>query len=123
MALLILLDQAPRNMFRGTPRAFETDALARDVAWEGLRRGFDRRVIAPLRPLFYLPFMHSEDLEDQEFCVALYSERGTADGLAWAEVHRDIIERFGRFPHRNPILGRDMTDEEARFLAEGGFHG
>jgi uncharacterized protein (DUF924 family) len=123
MALLILLDQAPRNMFRGTPRAFETDAQAREVAWEGVRRGFDSRVVPPLRPLFYLPFMHSEDLLDQDFCVALYRERGTPDGLAWAEVHREIIARFGRFPHRNPILGREMSDEEAGFLAEGGFRG
>jgi uncharacterized protein (DUF924 family) len=123
LALLILLDQAPRNMFRGSARAFETDADAREVARHAIGRGFDRRVPNGLRSFFYLPFMHSEAPEDQALCVALYRRAGDTENVRWAELHRDIIEKFGRFPHRNAVLGRDTTAEESRYLEEGGFRG
>ena len=121
LALLILLDQFPRNMFRGIPRAFATDAAARGVAECAIRASFDG-AIPGMRGFFYLPFMHSESLADQERGIALYTACGDADGAKWARVHADIIRRFGRFPHRNAILGRVSTPEEAAFLgAAGGF--
>lgn len=123
LALVILLDQAPRNLFRDDARAYESDAHARQIANLAIARGFDQRVVPLMRPSFYLPLMHSERIEDQERCVDLYAANGTADGLAWAELHRDIIARFGRFPHRNAVLGRDTTAEEQTFLDEGGFKG
>jgi len=123
LALLILLDQFPRNMFRGDARAFATDPLARAVAAGGIIRGFDARVPPEMRNLFYLPFEHSEDLADQERGIAFYNAVGDADGLKWAELHADIIRRFGRFPHRNAVLGRTTTAEEQAFLDGGGFSG
>jgi uncharacterized protein (DUF924 family) len=123
LALLILLDQFPRNMFRGETRAFATDPLARAVAASALVRGFDAQAPAAMRSFFYLPFEHSEDLADQTRSVALYKASGDADGLKWAELHADIIRRFGRFPHRNAVLGRATTAEEQAFLDSGGFAG
>jgi uncharacterized protein (DUF924 family) len=123
LALLILLDQFPRNMFRGEARAFATDPLARAVAAGGIVRGFDAQVPADMRGFFCLPFEHSEDLVDQERGIAFYKAIGDADGLKWAEVHADIIRRFGRFPHRNAVLGRATTPEEQAFLDGGGFAG
>lgn len=123
LALIILLDQVPRNMFRGTARAFATDGHAREIACYALARGFDRRVPKLLRGFFYLPFMHSEDVGDQELCVALYEELKDPLGLEYAEVHLDIIRRFGRFPHRNAALGRETTMAEEQFLIQGGFAG
>jgi uncharacterized protein (DUF924 family) len=123
LALLILLDQFPRNMFRGDARAFATDPLARSIAAGALVRGFDALVEATMRGFFYLPFEHSEDLADQERGIAFYKASGDADGLKWAEVHADIIRRFGRFPHRNGVLGRTTTPEEQAFLDGGGFSG
>lgn len=123
LALLILLDQVPRNIFRGTPSAFETDDDARFVAEVSLGAGYDRRVPKRMRGFFYLPFMHSENLADQERCVALYEELKNPVALRYAQIHYDAIRRFGRFPHRNPILGREMTPEEQRYLDEGGFSG
>jgi uncharacterized protein (DUF924 family) len=123
LALLILLDQFPRNMFRGQARAFETDVMARSITAGALVRGFDSQVPADLRLFFYVPFEHSEDLADQARGVALYKAAGDADGLKWAEIHADIIRRFGRFPHRNPALGRASTPEEQAFLEGGGFSG
>lgn len=120
LALVLLLDQFPRNVFRGTARMYATDALARTVAEAAIRRGFDEAVEPELRRFFYLPFMHSESLADQERSVALNESAG-ADSLRWARHHRDIVARFGRFPHRNAVLGRQSTPEEERFLAEGGF--
>ncbi len=122
LALLILLDQFPRNMFRGSARAFATDAQARAITAGALLKGFDG-VIPDMRGFFYLPFEHSEDMADQERGVALYKAAGDADGLKWAELHADIIRRFGRFPHRNAILGRATTPEEQAFLDSGGFAG
>jgi uncharacterized protein (DUF924 family) len=123
LALVIVLDQFPRNMFRGNARIYAADPLARAVADRALARGFDREVDVRLRSFFYLPFMHSENLADQERCVALYRASGDGDGLKWAEHHADIIRRFGRFPHRNALLDRVSTAEEQAFLEEGGFAG
>ena len=123
LALLILLDQFPRNMFRGDARAFATDPLARAIAAGGIIRGFDAQVQPEMRSFFYLPFEHSEDLADQELGIAFYKAIGDADGLKWAELHADIIRRFGRFPHRNALLGRTTTAEEQAFLDGGGFAG
>jgi uncharacterized protein (DUF924 family) len=123
LALIVVLDQFPRNMFRGDPRTFATDPLARAVTAGGIIRGFDAQVPADMRAFFYLPFEHSEDLADQERGLALYKASGDADGLKWAEIHADIIRRFGRFPHRNAVLGRATTAEEQAFLDGGGFAG
>jgi uncharacterized protein (DUF924 family) len=122
LALVLLLDQFPRNAFRDTPRAFETDLLAREMADQALAKGFDQQVDELLRPFFYMPFMHSEHLADQQRCVALCSavDAGTQRAAA---THRDIMARFGRFPHRNAVLGRVSTQEEIAFLADGGFKG
>ncbi|MBS0534247.1 MAG: DUF924 family protein [Proteobacteria bacterium] len=116
LALLLLLDQFPRNMFRGTARMFETDPMARAIAAGALVRGFDAQVAAELRSFFYLPFEHSENMKDQERSVALCKATGDADLLKWAEIHADIIRRFGRFPHRNAVLGRATTAAEQAFL-------
>ena len=122
LALLILLDQFPRNMFRGETRAFATDPLARAVASRAILNGFDG-AFPDLRGFFYLPFQHSENLADQERGVALYKAVGDVDGLKWAEIHADIIRKFGRFPHRNAVLGRVTTPAEQKFLDDGGFAG
>jgi uncharacterized protein (DUF924 family) len=123
LALLILVDQFPRNMFRGQARAFASDALARAITAGAIVRGFDSQVPADMRAFFYVPFEHSENLADQERGIALYKAAGDAEGLKWAELHADIIRRFGRFPHRNPALGRVTTPEEQAFLDGGGFSG
>jgi len=122
MALLILLDQFPRNAFRNTPRMYATDAMARKIADAALKAGHGQAVEPALRLFFYLPFGHSENLADQERSVALSEALGEPN-LSHAKRHRDIIRRFGRFPHRNPILGRAMTPEEQRYLDEGGYAG
>ena len=123
LALVIVLDQFPRNMFRGSARAFAADALARAVTSRALDRGFDRDVPPANRQFFYLPFEHSEAMADQERCCALFAATGDADLLKWAQLHADIIRRFGRFPHRNVFLGRVTTPEEQTFLDSGGFAG
>lgn len=123
LAYLILTDQFPRNMFRGSARAFAADRLARAAADRALARGFDGAVAKAERGFFYLPFMHSEDLADQERCVALYRAADIPEGLRFAHSHADIIRRFGRFPHRNAALGRATTQEEKAFLDAGGFAG
>lgn len=122
LALVLLLDQFPRNCFRGTARMFATDAAARRAAAAAIGAGHDRAVAPELRLFFYLPYEHSEDLADQDRAVALIAPLG-AEVRAFAELHRDIIRRFGRFPHRNALLGRATTPEEQRFLEEGGFAG
>lgn len=123
LALLLLFDQFPRNMFRGTARAFATDELARAIAAGALLKGFDAQVPSDLRTFLYLPFEHSEDMADQERGLALYTAAGDQDDLKWAQIHADIIRRFGRFPHRNAALGRGTTPEEQAFLDAGGFAG
>ena len=123
LALVIVLDQFPRNMFRGSARCFAADPLARAVADRAIGRGLDRQIAMPLRSFFYLPFEHSEAPADQDRAVALFRETGNADLLKWAELHADIIRRFGRFPHRNAVLRRTTTVEEQAFLDGGGFGG
>jgi uncharacterized protein (DUF924 family) len=123
LALLILLDQFPRNLYRGSAHAYATDPKARSIARTAIDRGLDRQVEPLMRNFFYLPFEHSEDVGDQDFALALCAETGIADDLKWARLHRDIIARFGRFPHRNAALGRVTTPEEQAFLDEGGFAG
>jgi len=123
LALLIVLDQFPRNMFRASARAFAADPLAREITTHAIARGFDLAVAVGERSFFYLPFEHSEALADQERGVALNRASGDADALKWAELHADIIRRFGRFPHRNRSLGRATTAEEQAFLDAGGFSG
>ena len=122
LALILLLDQYPRNSFRGTPRMYATDAAARAAADAALQAGHDMAFPADLRLFFYLPFAHSEDIADQERSVALNRPLGEPN-ISHAERHRSIVRRFGRFPHRNPILGRAMRPEEQRFLDEGGYAG
>lgn len=123
LALLIVLDQFPRNMFRGDPRTFATDAKAREVARRAIAEGRDQRIDPLMRQFVYLPFEHSEDHADQQHCVRLFRDLGDAENLKYAELHEDIIRRFGRFPHRNSVLGRATTAEEQAFLNDGGFAG
>ena len=123
LALVIVLDQLPRNMFRGDAKCFASDPLARAAANRALKRGYDQDVAANERQFFFLPFMHSEDAVDQKRCVELYRAVGDDYGLKYALEHADIIRRFGRFPHRNTMLGRATTAEEQVFLDGGGFKG
>jgi uncharacterized protein (DUF924 family) len=123
LALVIVLDQFPRNIFRNDARAFSTDPIAREVASRAIADGSDQRIEADLRVFMYLPFMHSENLADQKRCVALLHQSGDEENLKFAQEHADIIQKFGRFPHRNQILGREMKPEEAAFLKSGGFGG
>lgn len=122
LALILLLDQLPRNLYRGSAQAFATDAMARDAAKEALSRGFDRSLPATWRQFIYLPFEHSEELTDQEKNVALFArlarDPAFAESLDYAKRHHDIISRFGRFPHRNALLGRASTAAEEAFLKE-----
>jgi uncharacterized protein (DUF924 family) len=123
LALVIVLDQFPRNMFRGDAKAFSSDAEARGVANRALTRGADARIDPSLKEFLYLPFEHSEHLADQLRCVELFRNTDNAENLRYAEEHADIIRRFGRFPHRNEVLGRATTAEEKAFLDDGGFQG
>lgn len=122
LALMILLDQYPRNAFRGTPRMYATDPLARATADRAVRAGHDLAVGDDMAVFFYLPFAHSEILADQDRAVEL-AFRLPEPAPAHSRRHRDIIRRFGRFPHRNPILGRIMTAEEQAYLDQGGYAG
>ncbi|WP_062017731.1 DUF924 family protein [Aureimonas sp. AU4] len=122
LALVILLDQFPRNMFRGTPRAFETDEKALKLARAALARGDHYHVGEDVNQFLAMPLMHSEKLADQEDCVRWMGEIGE-ENVPFAIEHRDIVQRFGRFPHRNAVLGRESSSEELRFLEEGGFQG
>ena len=123
LALVIVLDQFPRNMFRNDARTWASDALAREVARRAIDAGVDTRVDQDLRSFLYMPFMHSEELADQERCIALFESIGQPDSAKWARHHADIIRKFGRFPHRNQLLGRDTTPDEQAFLDSGGFSG
>jgi uncharacterized protein (DUF924 family) len=122
LALLLLLDQFPRNAFRGTPRMYASDGFARVLADTAIRAGHDRGIEPDLRLFMYLPFGHSEQLADQERSLELARGLGEPH-LGHAQGHHDIVERFGRFPHRNPILGRTMRPEEQKFLDAGGYSG
>jgi len=124
LAYVILADQFPRNMFRGTASAFGTDGAARMASVMAIKRGWDMRIDEPARQFFYLPLMHSENLCDQERCVRLVFDRMPehgADTLVHARAHREVIRRFGRFPYRNAALGRPSTQAERAFEAEGGY--
>ncbi len=122
LALAIVLDQFPRNLFRGSPQAFATDAQARIVAHHALSQGFDQLVLPVQRWFFYLPFEHSEDLADQEFSLKLWenlrADPESQGAIEFAQRHWQVIQRFGRFPHRNEILGRPSSPEEISFLQE-----
>ena len=121
LALLILLDQYPRNSFRGAAHQFATDPLALMFANQAVARGHHLQAAPALKNFLLLPFEHSERIEDQDRYMALVA--GDAELEKWGRLHRDIIVRFGRFPHRNPALGRTTTPEEQAFLDQGGFGG
>ena len=124
LALVIALDQFPLNLFRGQAESFATEAAARAVADRAIARSFDQAMPPIQRQFLYLPFMHSETLDDQERSVRLYQQPGLEDSLRFARHHRDLIARFGRFPHRNAILGRISTADEIAYLASPeAFHG
>ena len=123
LALMLLLDQFPRNCFRGTAHSYATDGLARHYAMRAVEEGLDLELLPKLRAFIYLPFEHSEELQDQDRSVAMFDVLGDKQYLQFAELHRDIIRRFGRFPHRNAVLGRIPSPEELDYLAEGGFAG
>ena len=124
LALTIVLDQFPLNLFRGQPASFATEAAARVVADQAIARGFDQTLPPEQRQFLYLPFMHSETWADQERSVTLYPPPGLEESLRFARHHADLIRRFGRFPHRNAILGRVSTAEERAYLASpSAFHG
>jgi uncharacterized protein (DUF924 family) len=120
LALVILLDQFPRHIWRGTAKAFAGDRLAREAADNAIHMAFDWQLDPKARTFLYLPFEHSEDIGHQRKALDLFRERATADAVEWAEKHLRIIERFGRFPHRNSALGRDSTPEEVEFLKQPG---
>lgn len=121
LALCILLDQVPRNCFRGSPQAYATDAMARQVAAKALEEGYDLECGEEEKVFLYLPFEHHENADSQELAVRLFTERTTTpEYREYAERHRDVVARFGRFPHRNKALGRESTPEEMAFLEEPG---
>jgi len=123
LALVIVLDQFPRNMFRNDPRTYATDPQAREVARRVVDRGADARMPKDLLNFLYMPFMHSEELADHERCIAFFEKAGNAENAKYAVHHADIIRMFGRFPHRNQLLGRTTTADEQAFLDSGGFSG
>jgi uncharacterized protein (DUF924 family) len=123
LALILLLDQIPRNIYRGSAHAFATDPLAQAIADRAVNAGFDRATPMPLRVFFYLPFEHAENIGLQARCVALMEATGDQEYARYARLHRDIVARFGRFPHRNTALGRATAAAEHAFLAAGGFAG
>ncbi|OXT01734.1 hypothetical protein B7H23_01885 [Notoacmeibacter marinus] len=123
LAAILVLDQFPRNMFRGTARAFASDALALDLSRHAVAQGFDRSLNKQGRQFLYMPLMHSETLADQDRSVECFKALGSDEGLRFAEEHREIIGRFGRFPHRNEVLGRESTEAERVFLAEADSYG
>lgn len=120
LALVLLLDQIPRNIFRGSGHAFATDPLALHFASRAIEAGFDAQAEPALRFFFYLPFEHSETMADQQRAVELFTALGDPDLLGYAVAHRDVIARFGRFPHRNAALGRTNTPREQAWLDAGG---
>ncbi len=123
LGLVIVLDQFSRNIHRGSPLAFAADARALALAWRVVGLGWHHAMPAPSAVWFLLPFEHAEDLDAQNRAVGLFGSLGLAEMVWYAKLHRDVIVRFGRFPHRNAILGRRSTAEELAFLAGGGFAG
>lgn len=123
LGLVILLDQVSRNIHRGSPLAFAGDAKALALAKTSVSRGYHYKMVPPLAMWLLMPFEHAEDLDAQNRCVALFASIGLNEMVYWAQLHLDIIARFGRFPHRNAVLGRKSTAEEIAFLQAGGFSG
>lgn len=123
LGLVILLDQVSRNIHRGSPLAFAADAKALILAKQWIGRGYHHKLPAPRAHWLIMPYEHAEDLDAQERGVALFRTMGLSEMAHWAKLHLDIIARFGRFPHRNPVLGRRSTPQEQAFLAAGGFAG
>lgn len=121
LAFVILLDQFPRNMYRGMPQAFASDAMALSVSRDALDKKYDQHLLSTQRVFLYLPFEHSEKIEDQDRSVELFQALGDEYTLKYAIEHRDVIVQFGRFPHRNSILGRKSTPDEIKFLKETNF--
>lgn len=120
-ALIILLDQIPRNIFRGSAEQFTTDPLALKVAEGAVAAGFAKAQALPAKNFYYLPYQHAEDIAVQEKALDLYRATRNQEAYYWALVHHDVIRRFGRFPHRNKMLGRETTPEEKAYLDSGGF--
>lgn len=116
LALVIVLDQLPLNLFRQQARSFATESQARDVAQQAIDNGFDAGLSDKQKAFLYLPFMHSENMSNQDRSVELFEKAGLQDNLKYAKHHRSIVKRFGRFPHRNKILGRDSTPDEVSYL-------
>lgn len=123
LGLVILLDQVSRNINRGSPLAFAGDAKALALAKTSVGRGYHQKLVPPFAMWLLMPFEHAEDLDAQHRCVALFGTLGLSEMVYYAQMHLDIIARFGRFPHRNPALGRKSTAEETAFLQAGGFSG
>lgn len=117
LALVICLDQLPLNMFRNQAESFAGEAASRQIAAAAIERGFDQALDKIQKVFLYMPFMHSENLADQDRAIELFELAGLADNLHWAKHHREIVSRFGRFPHRNAILGRHSSQEELAYLA------
>ena len=117
VAAVIVLDQFPRNIFRGSPRAFATDQLALSISQHAIATGLDEQLTPQQRLFLYMPFQHSEDGAVQARSIELFTRLGLADNLDYAQRHKKIIDRFGRFPHRNAVLGRESTTEELQFVA------
>ena len=121
LGLVLILDQFPRNIFRGSPEAFAYDDKAKQVATKIIDQGFDQTYQLPLKRFLYLPFMHSEKLKDQLYSIELCEKANDPDGVKFGQIHLDVIKKFNRFPHRNKVLGRQSTAEEIQFLEQGGF--
>jgi uncharacterized protein (DUF924 family) len=117
VAAVIVLDQFPRNMFRGSPRAFATDALALSISQHAIAAGLDQQLDRQQRWFLYMPFQHSEDRAVQARSIELFTQLNDPENLGYARRHQEIIDRFGRFPHRNEVLGRVSTPQEAEFIA------
>lgn len=124
LALVIILDQFPLNMFRGKPLTYATEAQARNIARAAIDKGFDKDLTNEQNGFLYMPFMHSEDMADQERSIKLFEQSGREESIRFAHHHHDIVQRFGRFPHRNKILGRQSRKEEIEYLTSPeGFQG
>jgi uncharacterized protein (DUF924 family) len=117
VAAVIALDQFPRNMFRGSPRAFATDALALAISQHAIAAGFDQQLTRMQRLFLYMPFQHAEDRAVQERSISLFTQLAERENLDYAQRHKEVIDRFGRFPHRNAVLGRVSTPEEVQYVA------
>lgn len=120
LALVIVLDQFPRNMFRESPKAFESDEYALFIAKNAIEKGLDKKLTAPQRTFLYMPFMHSENLMVQKESVKIFKDLGREINYKYAVKHLEVIEKYGRFPHRNEVLGRESTPEELEYLSKPG---